>query len=69
VKNMTNELGAVALPFHAPTSGVVRGTALPGVGRSTGLALGLGGVRGTTARLRARDLAIAPDSVPGGPVI
>lgn len=71
MKNMKNAYGAVALPFHAPTFGSVQGTALSGLGRSTGtaLGLGLGGVRGTAARLRARDLAIAPDSVPGGPVI
>ncbi|MFF1528275.1 hypothetical protein [Cellulomonas sp. NPDC058312] len=69
MKNMKNAYGAVALPFHAPTFGSVQGTALSGVGRSTGTALGFGGVRGTAARLRARDLAIAPDSVPGGPVI
>lgn len=69
MKNMKNAYGAVALPFHAPTPGFVQGTALSGLGRPTGIALGFGGVRGASARLRARDLAITPDSVPGGQVI
>ncbi len=68
MKNLTNELGfgAVARPSHAFTSGVFQGTAVPSAVRGTGILPGYGG---TGLRLRARDLWIAPDSVPGGPVI
>jgi hypothetical protein len=64
--NKTNELGAIALPFLAPTVGVFQGTTAPSAVRGTGITSGLGG---TGLRLRTRDLWIAPDSLPGGPVI
>ncbi len=64
-KYMTNELGAIALPFIAPTVGAFQGTSVS-AHRSTGITSGFGGAG---LRLRARDRAIAPDSVPGGPVI
>lgn len=66
MKKMTNELGAIALPFLAPTVGAFQGTSVSADHRSTGFPSGFGGAG---LRLRARDLAIAPDSVPGGPVI
>ncbi|RMI12996.1 hypothetical protein [Cellulomonas triticagri] len=71
MKTMKNAFGAVALPFTAPTSGMVQGTALSATGlRGRVSARGLSGFGGGTARLRARDLAPAPDSVLlGGPVI
>lgn len=65
-KNMTNELGAIALPFIAPTVGVYQGTTAPSAVRGAGIVPGFGG---TGLRLRKRDLWIAPDSLPGGPVI
>lgn len=69
MKNMTNEfgVGAIALPFQAPTFGTVQGTAVSPAAHGTGWTRGL--VGGTGLRLRARDLSSAPDSVPGGPVI
>ncbi|GIG35231.1 hypothetical protein [Cellulomonas pakistanensis] len=64
MKKMNNELGAIALPFLAPTSGTFQGTAV-----SPAAPTGIRGLGGTGLRLRARDLSSAPDSVPGGPVI
>lgn len=68
MKNMTNEfgVGAIALPFQAPTSGTHQGTSLSSAHRRTGIVPATGGF---APRLRARDLAPAPDSLPGGPVI
>lgn len=68
MKNMTNEfgVGAIALPIQASTSGKFRGTTLSSAGRRTGIVPASGGF---APRLRARDLAHASDSLPGGPVI
>ena len=65
MKTMTNQIGvgAFALPFQAPTSGTVQGTGVPTA------AAGLRPTGGAAPRLRARDLSVAPDSLPGGPVI
>lgn len=65
-KSMTNVLSVIALPFIAPTAGVYQGTTAPAAVHGTGIVSGLGG---TGLRLRKRDLWIAPDSLPGGPVI
>lgn len=64
--NMTKAQIVIALPFTAPTVGAFQGTTAPSAHRSTGITSGLGG---TGLRLRKRDLRIAPDSLPGGPVI
>lgn len=68
MKNMTNEfgVGAIALPIQASTFGKHQGTAPSAAGRRTGIVPATGGY---APRLRARDLALAPDSLPGGPVI
>jgi len=65
VKTMTNPfgVGAIALPYQAPTSGTVQGTGVPTAGT------GVRPAGGAALRLRARDLSVAPDSLPGGPVI
>ena len=67
MKIMINEIGvgAFALSFLAPIPGTHQGTAVSGAVRGTGFGPALGGAR----RLRARDLSLAPDSLPGGPVI
>lgn len=65
-KYMTNAQIVIALPFTAPTVGVFQGTTAPSAVRGTGIISDLGGAG---LRLRARDLWIAPDSLPGGPVI
>jgi hypothetical protein len=65
-KSMTNVLSVIALPFIAPTVGAYQGTTAPSAARGTGNLPGLGG---TGLRLRKRDLWVAPDSLPGGPVI
>ena len=66
-KNMFDEfgVGAIALPFLAPTSGTHQGTAVSPAAPGTGIR----GFGGTGLRLRARDLSSRSDSVPGGPVI
>lgn len=64
--SMTNVLGVSTLPFRAPTVGAYQGTTAPAAVRGTGTGSDLGG---SGLRLRARDLWIAPDSLPGGPVI
>lgn len=68
MKNMTNEfgVGAIALPIQGFTYGTHQGTGLSSTGRRTGIVPATGGF---APRLRARDLALAPDSLPGGPVI
>jgi len=68
VKTMTDMygMGAVALPFHASTSGVLQGRTVPTAVHGFGIAPAAGSAG---LRLRARDLTVAPDSVSGGPVI
>ncbi|HYQ75430.1 hypothetical protein [Cellulomonas sp.] len=67
MKNMIDEfgVGAIALPFQAPTSGQHQGTAVSPAAPGTGIR----GFGGTGLRLRARDLSSRSDSAPGGPVI
>ncbi|VTR76512.1 hypothetical protein [Cellulomonas hominis] len=66
MKNMKNGISVIASPFTAPTTGVFQGTTAPSAVRGLGIDPGFGGAG---LRLRARDLTVAPDSVPGGPVI
>lgn len=68
MKAMTDTYGtgAVALPFHASTSGVLQGRTVPTAVHGFRIAPAAGG---SVLRLRARDLTVAPDSVSGGPVI
>jgi hypothetical protein len=67
VKNMNDafRVGAIALPFLAPTSDKHQGTAVSPAAPGTGIR----GFGGTGLRLRARDLSSRSDSAPGGPVI
>ncbi|MCG7285225.1 hypothetical protein MHY85_04455 [Cellulomonas sp. ACRRI] len=58
-------VGAIALPFLAPTSGKHQGTTASPAAPGTGIR----GFGGTGLRLRARDLSSRSDSAPGGPVI
>jgi len=66
VKTMTNEfgVGAIALPYQAPTSHTSQGIGVSAFGTGFRPATG-----GAALRLRARDLSVATDSPPGGPVI
>jgi hypothetical protein len=69
VKNLTYELGVIALPSHASTFGTIQGIALPGSARcSQGLSRPVGG--GAMLRLRGTGSPKhAPDSVVRGSVI
>lgn len=68
MKTKTNEfgIGAIALPFHASTSGVSQGTS---VSTPAGMTGGAPGIGGADHRLRVDKFSLAPDSLPGGPVI
>lgn len=68
MKAMTDTygMGAVALPSHVSTSGVLQGRTAPPAVHGFRIAPAAGG---SALRLRARDLTVAPDSVSGGPVI
>lgn len=66
MNTMTNEfgVGAIALPYLAPTSRKHQGIGVSAVGTGFRPATG-----GAALRLRTRDLSVATDSPPGGPVI
>lgn len=66
MKTMTTTfgVGTIALPFQAPTSHTSQGIGVSAVGTGFRPATG-----GAALRLRARDLSVATDSPPGGPVI